>query len=119
MMNNKWRLCDYHNMKTNESRVNEFARLRIKTNISRRFRDILFQKTDRTCKYTGCTIEELRAHLQSTFTDGMSWENYGSQPDGTMRDVWHIDHIIPCAAFDLQDDFEAKACFHYTNLRAC
>lgn len=38
----------------------------------------------------------------------MSWSNYGD---------WHIDHIIPCAAFDLNDELEQKACFHYTNLQ--
>lgn len=38
----------------------------------------------------------------------MSWSNYGK---------WHIDHIIPCAAFDLSDEFEQRACFHYSNLQ--
>ena len=38
----------------------------------------------------------------------MNWENYG---------VWHIDHIIPCARFDLSDPGQQKICFHYTNLQ--
>jgi hypothetical protein len=40
----------------------------------------------------------------------MSWDNYGIKG-------WHIDHIIPCAAFDLTDPEQQKICFHYTNLR--
>lgn len=47
-------------------------------------------------------------HLESQFEPGMTWEN---------RRKWHIDHIIPCAAFDLTDTEQQRACFHYTNLR--
>ena len=38
----------------------------------------------------------------------MSWDNYGE---------WHIDHIVPCASFDLSKKSEQKKCFHYTNLQ--
>jgi HNH endonuclease. len=40
----------------------------------------------------------------------MSWDNYG-------RDGWHIDHIRPCASFDLTDPEQQRQCFHYTNLQ--
>ncbi len=58
----------------------------------------------------GCTIKELMQHLEAQFMDGMTWENYGPYS-------WHIDHIVPCAAFDLTDPEQQKACFHYTNLQ--
>lgn len=57
----------------------------------------------------GCELAFLKAHLEKAFRDGMTWENHGS--------VWHIDHIKPCAAFDLRDPEQQKACFHYTNLQ--
>jgi hypothetical protein len=38
----------------------------------------------------------------------MTWNNHGK---------WHIDHIIPCCAFDLADPEQRKRCFHYTNLQ--
>jgi len=38
----------------------------------------------------------------------MTWENHGE---------WHIDHIKPCASFDLSDKKEQIMCFHYTNLQ--
>ena len=39
----------------------------------------------------------------------MTWENYGT--------YWHIDHIIPCGAFDLTKKTAQKKCFHYSNLQ--
>jgi hypothetical protein len=58
----------------------------------------------------GCTIGELRQHLETQFADGMTWDNYG-------RTGWHIDHIRPCASFDLTDPEQQRQCFHYTNLQ--
>lgn len=57
---------------------------------------------------TGCTIGELLEHIERQFTSGMSWENRGQ---------WHLDHIRPCASFDLSDPEQQRACFHFTNLQ--
>ena len=40
----------------------------------------------------------------------MSWENYGIHG-------WHIDHIIPCDFFNLQDPVEQYMCFRWQNLQ--
>jgi hypothetical protein len=40
----------------------------------------------------------------------MSWENHG-------RGGWHIDHIVPCALFDLTRPEQQKSCFNYKNLQ--
>lgn len=56
----------------------------------------------------GCSIEYLRSYLEAKFVIGMSWNNHGE---------WEIDHIIPCARFDLTDPTEQRRCFHYTNLQ--
>jgi hypothetical protein len=61
-------------------------------------------------KLTGCNVDELKHWLESQFQEGMSWNNHGN-------DGWHIDHIIPCASFDLTDPEQQKKCFHYTNLQ--
>tara|TARA_R110000751_G_scaffold131998_3_gene234420 strand:- start:438 stop:656 length:219 start_codon:yes stop_codon:yes gene_type:complete len=55
-------------------------------------------------------------HLEDQFQDGMSWENYG-RPNGDYLEGWHIDHIKPCALFNLEDASQQKECFHYTNLQ--
>jgi len=56
----------------------------------------------------GCSVAKLVSHIESQFVDGMSWDN---------RSQWHIDHIIPCSAFDLTDHGQQRVAFHYTNLR--
>jgi len=58
----------------------------------------------------GCSIEILRQWLESKFKPGMAWDNYG-------RDSWHVDHVIPLAAFDLTDQYQFKLACHYTNLQ--
>lgn len=65
-----------------------------------------------TIKLLGCDIETIRKYLESKFQDGMSWENHGK---GSGK--WNIDHIIPCAAFDLTKEEEQRKCFHYSNLQ--
>ena len=55
----------------------------------------------------GCSIEEYTIYLENQFHPDMNWSNHG--------DIWEIDHIIPCASFDLTISDEQKKCFHYTN----
>ena len=61
-----------------------------------------------TQELLGCTYEEARQHLALQFQPGMSWENHGE---------WEIDHIRPCASFDLADPAQQRECFNYTNLQ--
>jgi hypothetical protein len=106
----------------NKDRANELARKRDKERratdpkykITRNLRARVYKavvglaKSDTTLNLLGCDIEHLKAHLELRFQDGMSWENYGN---------WHIDHVTPCASFDLSNTEEQEECFHYTNLQ--
>lgn len=65
-------------------------------------------KSDHTLDLLGCTIEEFRQHLENQFVKGMNWDNYGE---------WHIDHIIPCAVFDLEKEENQYICFNFRNLQ--
>jgi hypothetical protein len=67
-------------------------------------------KTTRSIELVGCTVEQLRKHIESKFLLGMNWDNYGFRG-------WHIDHIIPCAMFDLLNPEQQKKCFHWSNLQ--
>lgn len=64
-------------------------------------------KTAHTKELLGCPVVWLEAWLESLFKPGMTWENHGP--------VWHIDHVKPCAAFDLRDPEQQKICFHWSN----
>ena len=65
-------------------------------------------KAANTMELIGCTVPELMAHLETQFTEGMTWENQGD---------WHIDHIRPCASFDLTVPEQQRQCFHWSNLQ--
>ena len=66
------------------------------------------KKSSSTFDLLGTSKAGLIAHLEAQFQSGMTWENQGQ---------WHIDHIRPCASFDLTDPEQQKVCFHYTNLQ--
>lgn len=89
-------------------------RYRLYCQIRSRINGAIMRKTckaGRTTQLIGCSIEELRSHIESQWKPGMSWENH-KRVGG-----WHIDHIVPCASFDLTDPEQQKKCFHYTNLQ--
>jgi len=87
---------------------------RIKKNQQRRLTRELMRvnknRSSRTLKYIGCTLDELKTHIESLFLPGMAWDNYGTYG-------WHVDHIIPQAAFDFSDEEQIKKCMNYKNLQ--
>ncbi len=54
----------------------------------------------------GCSIPNYKIYLERQFEKGMTWKNHGK---------WHIDHIRPCASFDLTRESEQLKCFNYKN----
>ena len=64
-------------------------------------------------KYTkeliGCEVDFLIKYLEEKFDENMNWDNYGN--------YWHVDHIIPCTAWNLENDMELRACSNYLNLQ--
>jgi hypothetical protein len=90
---------------------------RIGTNLRTRLNSALKRnsKKGKTLELLGCSIEQLKDHLQKKFTEGMTWDNYGSGICGKGMKEWHIDHIIPCSSFILKEEEEQYRCFHYTN----
>ena len=59
--------------------------------------------------YLGYSVGELIDHIESQFTDGMGWHNMSE---------WHIDHVVPICAFDIQsaDSEDFKRCYSLDNL---
>ena len=71
-------------------------------------KSLICQNADKCLKsmeLLGCDIETFKRHIENQFKNDMSWEKRN----------FVIDHIIPCASFDLTKIEEQKKCFHYTN----
>jgi hypothetical protein len=68
------------------------------------------RKIASTLALLGCSIEFFKSYFEQRFSDGMSWDRF-------MKGEIHIDHIRPCAAFDLSNPEHQKVCFHYSNLQ--
>lgn len=72
------------------------------------------KKLQSSMELIGCSPAELKSHLESQFAPGMDWSNFGRKKG---IQCWEIDHILPCASFDLTDPEQQKRCFHFTNLQ--
>jgi hypothetical protein len=114
----------YLSIKENRDRMNMKRREKMSKDLNVRILNVLrnkmwytlnkrsIKKQNKTINLLGCSIKELIIYLESRFLPGMDWNNYGRKTDN-----WCIDHIIPCAYFDLTDPEQQKECFHYTNLQ--
>lgn len=107
-LNNKeyfkeWRKRNYHTK----------PKFKLRVILGNRLNEVL--KKDKTYKTNsiidiiGCNLSNLKTHLESQFLPEMSWDNHG--------EIWEIDHIKPCASFDLTQEKQQKKCFHYTNFQ--
>ena len=81
----------------------------MRNHVKRIFRKAKTKKEGRTIEYLGCSMLHARRHIEKQFKKGMHWNNHGT--------VWHIDHIIPLAEFDLTDPMQRKRANHFTNLQ--
>jgi hypothetical protein len=60
-------------------------------------------------RYLGCTAQEAVKYIERQMNSRMTWANYGKS--------WQIDHVQPCAAYDLSKEEDRRKAFHYTNLQ--
>lgn len=67
----------------------------LRSSVKRVFRMIKEEKIDNTFNILGYSVEEFMETMQTKFYSGMSWANHG--------ELWELDHIIPLAAFDLEN----------------
>lgn len=86
-----------------QERLRRNLRFRISTIMKKNY------ASPHTIQILGCSVNEFMIYISNKFKANMAWENYGP--------VWEIDHIIPCASFDLTMEENINKCFHYTNLQ--
>lgn len=101
--------------KNNRDKINRYKRsrnalpsVRIIASQRKRLRRFIASTTVNRSEMFGCTRDQLVKHIESQFVKGMTWYNQGR---------WHIDHIMPCSAFDLTNPEQVKVCFNWQNLR--
>lgn len=88
---------------------------KLKANLRGRYLDALKRHTSggkvnkhhSAIELLGCDIEFYKQYLEQQFQPDMTWENHGV--------LWEIDHIKPCASFNLIDSKQQQECFHYSN----
>lgn len=109
--NNRDRVNTLRRERTKKRRKND-PTWAIAKDISSRLSHILSgrQKCRKTLELMGCSRLQLMLHLESRFNFYMSWDNRG--PKG-----WHVDHIVPIRAFNLDNIVEQHVCFWYKNLQ--
>jgi len=105
--------------KQRSARRKKDIQFRLRTNLSSRLLTALKHnsKSRSTLNLLGVeSITYLKQYLEKQFYNDkktnkpMIWANYGKYG-------WHIDHIRPCASFNLQCPIGQLDCFHYSNLR--
>jgi len=65
-------------------------------------------KSASTFALLSVTRNEAMQIIERRFTEGMTWQNYGA---------WHIDHIYPLSAVNVDDTIEKRAVCHIDNLQ--
>lgn len=78
-----------------------------KSYLHQQLKNSMLKKIDSTNKYIGCSIEQLKRWLEFQFKNDMNWTNKS----------WQLDHIIPVSLFNLNDAFELKIAFNWTNIQ--
>jgi hypothetical protein len=110
----------YNSLETTKKRNRNYVKdkrnkdinYRIKDNLRRRINYAIKngKKLTSTNKLLGCSLEKFKIYIEGLWHEGMDWNNYGMFG-------WHLDHIKPCASFNLADPEEQKKCFHYSNIQ--
>ena len=115
------RLYDKQNRDKINTRMNDYFRIRKKSNLNfklacnlrsrtyQAFKSENVRKTNKTFDLLGCSHSLFKDWIAHQLYGNMKLENYGT--------VWQIDHYLPIASSNLLDENEMKKCFNWINLR--
>lgn len=104
----------------NKEHINKYAKIRrdtipnvkvrsaVSSRLNKKLKRFLLKKKISTDELLGCKVDFFVDYIEQKFTEGMSWGNYGING-------WCLDHIKPCAAFDLTKIEDQIECFNYKN----
>ena len=110
---------NYENI--NKDIINKKIRIRYKNDPEFRMKKIIrsrFKKTvlgkkkySKILDYINVNLEYFLKWIEFNFDENMTWENQGT--------YWDVEHIKPCASFNLLIEDDIKLCFNWKNLRPC
>lgn len=69
--------------------------IRAVRNVRQRLRDFMKTKDKNYSKEIGITRGKFKKWIEKQFTEGMSWDNYGTSITDDFNECWEIDHITP------------------------
>jgi hypothetical protein len=95
----------------NDPAFNAEMRLRARTKLAFKSwmaKNCRYVERPKTRALLGCTFSFFKSYIETRFKGGMTWAAF-------MRGEIHLDHVKPCAEFDLSDPRQQRECFHYTN----
>ena len=98
------------NRKEQQKKRREIPEVKLEMTLRRRARRCLIYG-NRCMEYLGCSIHFLHfwfKYLFKIIDDNMTIDNHGS--------YWEIDHVKPVSSFNLENEEDIKACFHWTNV---
>jgi len=107
----EWENIYVRTRKKNDSnyKVKALLRLRLLDAVKRHTAGGKVNKKHSAVALLGCTVEQAVEYLEKQFLPEMNWNNHGK--------IWEIDHIKPCASYNLENPEEQKECFNYKNLQ--
>lgn len=102
-----------YNRDYSKKRRDNDPEFRIKANHKSRVSGLIKQKykATTTMKLLECSHKQFIRWLEYQLIKcpQLTFENYG--------DIWHLDHVKPCASFNLLEPNEQRQCFHWSNYR--
>ena len=85
------------------------ASARLVANYRTRIWQVIQRPKNKSSMYLlGCDRDTFLKWIEFNFKPGMSMDNYGT--------YWHLDHVTPCAYYDLTNDENLEFCFHWSNI---
>ncbi len=100
-------------VKYQKKRRKNDPKFKLISNLRSRFHSYLNQtdskKISSITKLIGCSPKQLKDYLEKRFDKKMNWKNHGT--------YWHIDHIFPMKAFNIENLEDLKICFNFRNLQ--
>jgi len=103
-------------IKQSYKKYNKKPDVKLRTKLRSRIRSAIknSKKSNSTMRLVGCDLNTLKIYLQKTAIEN-GYINFNiNRYNGNM---YHIDHKVPCAKFNLTCSYHQKLCFNYKNLQ--